>query len=285
MKGSSLVIPLLALSPLSLAQNATTIWDLIEDTTTCAGCNALLLALKGVAALGNDAFVATITGVCDLAGAEDPDVCAGAIGLEGPILAHDLREMTIPSHTSQAFCTTIFGLCPYAAVRPYTVDFPSAKPAKTRPAPSGQSPIQVVHFSDIHVDLQYETGANYNCTKNICCRPYTTADSPGHTQYPAGPNGNHQCDSPKTLENSLYTAIQQFAPKASFAMFTGDVVEGAVWLVNQTEVTSDLKDAYSDMASKLEMPVGFLDRPHCIGYPALISLPSARGKPPSPKIP
>jgi sphingomyelin phosphodiesterase len=220
---------LLALGTTSIdAQNASTIYALIEATTTCAGCNALLLALKGVAALGNDAFVSVITGVCILAGAEDPDVCAGAIGLEGPILAHDLREMAIPSATSVAFCTTIFGLCPYSAVRPYTVAFPSPKPAKTRPAPSGQTPIQVVHFSDIHVDLSYETGANYNCTKNICCRPYTAADAPGKTQYPAGPNGNHNCDSPLSLEQSLYAAIEQYAPKAAFALFTGDVVEGAV---------------------------------------------------------
>ncbi|KAK6429923.1 hypothetical protein LTR95_013926 [Oleoguttula sp. CCFEE 5521] len=255
MKHSAFSIVLFSLLSLCSAQNASTIYDLIEATTTCAGCSALLLALKGVAALGNDAFVSVITGVCILSGAEDPDVCAGAIGLEGPILAHDLRGMTIPSYTSTWFCTTIFGLCPLQAVRPYSVSFPTAKPAKTRPAPSGQSPIQIVHFSDIHVDLSYTVGANYNCTKNICCRPYTASDAPGKTQYPAGPNGNHQCDSPKTLEQSLYAAIGQVAPNATFALFTGDVVEGAVWLVNQAEVTGDLNDAYATMASKLGMPV------------------------------
>jgi hypothetical protein len=62
----------------------------------------------------------------------------------------------------------------------------TAKPTTSHPAPSGETPIQIVHISDIHVDLIYETGASYNCTKNICCRPYTAADAPGNNSYPAG---------------------------------------------------------------------------------------------------
>jgi hypothetical protein len=36
----------------------------IEDATTCAGCEALLIILKTVAALGNDDFVDVIVSVC-----------------------------------------------------------------------------------------------------------------------------------------------------------------------------------------------------------------------------
>jgi sphingomyelin phosphodiesterase len=141
---------------------------------------------------------------------------SGAIGLEGPILAHDLREMTVGTKTSQLFCLTIFGLCQWPAVdTSYTPSF-SAKPAKTRPTPSGKQPLKVVHISDIHVDLSYETGASYNCTKNICCRPYTPADAPGNTSYPAGPFGNAACDSPVTLEASLYSAVESLVPSRAF---------------------------------------------------------------------
>jgi len=93
--------------------------------------------------------------------------------------------MTVGTRTSELFCLTVFGLCDWPAVQPYTVEM-TAKPATSRPAVSGKTPIQVVHISDIHVDLSYETGASYNCTKNICCRPYTTADNVGVTDYPAG---------------------------------------------------------------------------------------------------
>ena len=156
--------------------------------------------------------------------------------------------MSVPSHTSQLFCITFFGLCPYPAVTPYTVPFPSPKPSTSRPAASGQAPIQVVHFSDIHVDQFYETGASYNCTKPICCRPYTSADAPGNNQYPAGPYGNTHCDAPVSLEESMYAAIKQIAPNAAFTLFTGDIVDHAVWLTNQTQNIKDINDAYTRMS-------------------------------------
>lgn len=60
--------------------------------------------------------------------------------------------MSIGSHTSTLFCNTFFGLCPFPAVTPHNVTFPSPKPATTRPAVSGQTPLQFIHISDIHVD-------------------------------------------------------------------------------------------------------------------------------------
>lgn len=126
----------------------------------------------------------------------------------------------------------------------------SAKPANaSRPESSGQTPLQIVHISDIHVDTNYTTGASYNCTKNICCRPYTAADEPGVTEYPAGEYGNTACDSPVTLEESLYAAIVDLVPNRTFTIFTGDVIEGDVWLTTDGEVTSNLNDAYGRMAT------------------------------------
>lgn len=220
----------------------------IEDLADCSACQALLLVLQALAHLGNDAFADVIIDVCEALGVEDDDVCAGAIGLDGPILAHDLRNMDIPSKTSELFCMTIFGLCQWPDVdTSYSVAM-SEKPANaTRPVSSGQTPIKVVHISDIHVDLNYTTGASYNCTKNICCRPYNADDEPDETNYPAGPYGNSECDSPLSLEESLYAAIQDLVPDRAFTIFTGDVVEGAVWLVTDEEVTNDLNDAYGRM--------------------------------------
>jgi len=218
----------------------------IEDAATCVACEALLLVLKVLAHTGNDNFVQVITGICIALKAEDADVCTGAIGLEGPILAHDLRQMTIGTRTSKLFCLTVFGLCQWPAVEPYTVPMPPKSPT-SRPSPSGKTPLKVVHISDIHIDLSYESGANYNCTKNICCRPYTSGDAPGNTDFPAGAYGEPTCDTPVTLEESLYSAIKTLVPNNSFTIFTGDVVEGAVWLVDKVEVTNDLNDAYTRM--------------------------------------
>jgi sphingomyelin phosphodiesterase len=184
-----------------------------------------------LADLGDSIFVSVITEVCILSKvnithgcvepninmmqAEDADVCQGTISAEGPILANDLRGLSVGSHTSQLFCGTIFGLCPVPAVTPNTIQFPQPKPNKSRPPPSGKTPIQVVHVSDTHVDLSYETGASWNCTKPICCRPYTSAEAPGNNAYPAGPYGEHTCDPPLSLEQSMINAIEALHPGAA----------------------------------------------------------------------
>jgi len=180
--------------------------------------------------------------------AQDDDVCSGAVGFEGPIMYSDIKAMSLGSHTSDLFCNTFFGLCDYPAVTPWSVPFPSAKPATSRPAVSGQTPLKIVHFSDIHVDPSYVPGANYNCTKPSCCRSYTTADSPGNNAFPAGLNGEPECDSPLSLEQSMFAAIKSVAPDAVMSLFTGDIVDHAVWLDNKTGNIAAINDAYSRMS-------------------------------------
>jgi len=45
----------------------------------------------------------------------------------------------------------------------------------------------------------------------------------------------------------MYAAINNIAPNAAFSIFTGDIVDHAVWLVNESQVTNDINDAYSRM--------------------------------------
>jgi sphingomyelin phosphodiesterase len=203
--------------------------------------------LKLVDEFGDSSFVNTMTEICQISRKEDKDVCAGAIAREGPIIADQIRAMSLSSKTSDNFCITFMGLCSYPAVDAFTVPFPSAKPAGGRPAPSGQVPIQIVHYSDIHVDPFYVPGSSTNCTKPICCRDYNAADSPGNNSFPAGPNGDHACDAPISLEASMYNAIKQVAPNAAFTMFTGDIVDHAVWNTTQAQNTIDINDAFNRM--------------------------------------
>jgi sphingomyelin phosphodiesterase len=181
-------------------------------------------------------------------------VCQGAIAEELPIIARDLRNMNIGSETSKKFCIAFFGLCPYPDIDQWNIPFTSAKPSGGRPAPSGQTPIQIVHFSDIHIDPMYVDGANANCTDPICCRSNSGQTTPANQQVAAGPNGDHKCDAPISLEESLYSAIKGSVPNAAFALFTGDIVDHAVWSTTVAQNTIDIQDAYTRMGS-LGMPV------------------------------
>lgn len=64
-------------------------------------------------------------------------------------------------------------------------------------------------------------------------RPYTDADEPGTSTTPAGPNGDHKCDTPVSLEVSMYQAIKEIVPDAAFSLFTGDIVDHAIWNTSQ----------------------------------------------------
>ncbi|KAF9467960.1 sphingomyelin phosphodiesterase [Collybia nuda] len=225
--------------------------DAIENAVDCGSCHALLVPLAGLALLGDSAFSSTITAVCKSLGVEDDDVCEGAIGQQGPILANNLRSISPFGQTATKLCDSVFGLCQPPAVNKFTVPFP--KPAPTNPktfVSTGKPPIQVVHFSDVHIDRQYAAGSDVNCTKPICCRNY--ADHTGPPSVAAGPMGAHNCDTSPSLAQSMLRAI---SANNAFSIFTGDVVEAAVWLVDRNEVTNDMSVFNNEMAELLGAPV------------------------------
>ncbi|KAJ5610285.1 hypothetical protein N7510_007004 [Penicillium lagena] len=223
----------------------TTIWDHFKQAVDCTGCQALLRGLKLVADFGETFMEDVLIGVCNTAGVEDADVCSGIIQNEGSAVHYTLLNLHIGSHTAITLCAGLIGLCQYPAVRPYNLSFPVPKQAKSRPEPSGQSSIKVVHFSDTHVDLSYEIGSNYDCSKPICCRAYIKEDAPGNTSNPCGPWGNLMCDPPHRLQESMMAAIAELNP--AFSIYTGDVPAHDIWSVTKAEALRDFNATYGSM--------------------------------------
>ncbi|CAI4210421.1 unnamed protein product [Parascedosporium putredinis] len=191
------------------------IWDKFKDGASCIGCESVIVLLKGLALLGDGLFVRTLQEICKLSKAEDDDVCEGAIGLEGPIIARAVRNIKISSQTSKLFCINFLGVCDYPATTPSRSPLPA-----TSPLP-------------------------------ICCRPYTASDAPGVSSSPAGPNGDHRCDTPVSLEESMYAAISELVPDAIFSICTGDIVDHTVWNTSKEFNTISITDSYARMARTL----------------------------------
>ncbi|KAF4511102.1 hypothetical protein G6O67_002932 [Ophiocordyceps sinensis] len=232
------------------------IWNGLKSGGGCAVCETVVTLMKGLAILGDGSLVSVVQALCNISNAQEADVCDGAIAREGPIIAKALRKMTVGSRASKELCTTLLGACAYPAVTPWDVPFPSPKPKRQRPPPSGKKPLKIVHYSDIHVDTSYMPGSSTDCKKPICCRPYTSADEPGKSTSPAGPYGNHKCDVPISLEQSMYEAINKVAPDAAFTIFTGDIVEHAVWNTTQSTNVDSIERAYSAMNKSLRLVYG-----------------------------
>lgn len=153
-----------------------------------------------------------------------------------------LKNLDVGSHTSKTLCSSLVGLCDFPEPREYDLKL-SPKPPKTRPPPSGQPPIRVAHISDTHIDLEYETGSNYDCSKPICCRAYTEEDAPGNTSSPCGPFGNPKCDPPVRLADSMIAAIEEINP--DFSIYTGDVVAHDLWDLNKADVLAEFNATYN----------------------------------------
>ena len=169
---------------LVLASGATSILDKIlaafEGAVDCGSCHALLVPLQALAFLGDSAFVDTFVALCrtlkvsttanyclsltnvQCMKLEDDDVCQGAIGEQGPIIAHDLRNILVSGQTGTMICDALFGLCQAPAVNPYVVPIPSAAPANPKVWKSShRKPFQVLHFSDVHIDRQYTVNSHH----------------------------------------------------------------------------------------------------------------------------
>ncbi|KAJ7679351.1 sphingomyelin phosphodiesterase [Mycena polygramma] len=224
----------------------------LQNTVDCPSCLALFTSLKPVAQSGDDALIIQLTGLCIQLGAASPDVCAGVVANAGPVLARDFRQINTTGPTAEKLCDALMGVCGSKTVTPFAVQFPKPPPAHPKVFKSrGRTPFRVVHLSDVHIDRQYTPGSEANCTKPICCRDF--ADSPAVPTLPAGPNGNSHCDSPVPLADSMLAAVESLKP--IFSIFTGDVADRAVWLINQSHVSADLHDFNAEMAAKLSAPI------------------------------
>ncbi|KAI5120091.1 hypothetical protein M0805_001247 [Coniferiporia weirii] len=221
---------------------------------SCAKCQALLLPLKRLATIGDDSFVSAMTRICKARKLQDPDICEGDVGAQGPIIAHSLRQISLSGRTSRLFCNTLFGLCDPEPVEPYDVSFPPralGAAQEEEKVSRGRTPFQVVHLSDVHIDQDYTVGSEANCTKYICCRDFAPDENERDIIDPALPYGNMRCDSPMKLATSMLQAVSELVPEARFTISTGDVVDHANWLLSQSTVVDELHNFHEQLISSL----------------------------------
>ncbi|CAH7686937.1 Metallo-dependent phosphatase-like protein [Phakopsora pachyrhizi] len=243
----------------------------IENLSTCASCKALLIPLISIAHLGDQKFYDTLVTFCTRLNIQDPQVCRGALGAQAPIIAHSLRSISISGQTATLFCTKTFGLCEEPPVRDWlgiplppfpikssstnNLNVSSRHQTNHHRRRSVKKPIQVIHLSDLHIDRQYSIGADANCNRNLCCRTDQPTSTPNVTQSPAGPYGNHNCDSPESLYVSMLRALEEYASEAAFVVHTGDMVDHAVWNSVRREVEDGIGQGHSQFTTHSNKPL------------------------------
>ncbi|CAB4255208.1 similar to Saccharomyces cerevisiae YDR452W PPN1 Vacuolar endopolyphosphatase with a role in phosphate metabolism [Maudiozyma barnettii] len=186
---------------------------------------------------------------------------------EGSNYADLLSQMDPTGYDGHLYC---YFRDSYNCPRPVTPNvtishlFPPKKAEHmTAPEPGTNGTFNVLHVSDLHIELDYTIGGEANCTDSLCCTPHSVNrhklegassfkglwDSYFNSYYnedfsfekgsevnvfngtswmPAASWGYYHCDSPERLINSSLNSIVDYATQKNvsfdFTIFTGDMI-------------------------------------------------------------
>ncbi|EGN94903.1 hypothetical protein SERLA73DRAFT_171272 [Serpula lacrymans var. lacrymans S7.3] len=199
---------------------------------SCARCQAALEVAKFLALAVPDQGPEFAVQLCEYFNYSSTcSVTYGKYAL-GPILTQVIASADVGGYDGQLLCSKDLGLCPAPWTSPLNLTGWFAKP-KPNPLPPPIQPsgerIKVLHISDFHLDAQYATGYEANCTSGSCCRENNfNVQSPNASIFPAPRFGAFLCDAPISLIVSALQAIPAVAGTAedplAFTLFTGDML-------------------------------------------------------------
>ncbi|KAG6007591.1 hypothetical protein E4U21_005789 [Claviceps maximensis] len=223
---------------------------------SCGSCQEMIRLVKGLVQNDDDFFIASAKSLCLSGNKYDKEFCDGAMEREAPLIASILRTIEIGTPSSMHFCASFFGVCDLPPVDEWNMKLPPIEICSGEyKAVSGEKPLQIIHYSDVHVDPLYKEGASTNCKKPICCRS-SEIHSINDTAHPAGPFGDHKCDTPMTLEKSMHEYIKKEFPNAAFALFTGDVVDHAAHNTSRDYNEDAIEHVYGTMHDYMDIVYG-----------------------------
>ncbi|OAA49477.1 Sphingomyelin phosphodiesterase [Metarhizium rileyi] len=232
--------------------------NMLSRLKNCDDCKNILSMAKELVKNDDKAIVAIARDLCMSSGKYDEQFCQGVAEVEGPPLTSIVKNLETDSAPTAQFCRSFVGLCDAPGIDHWSVEFASKKPSSpaNRNSFSNKKPIQVIHYSDIHIDPLYEVGSSTKCSKPSCCRSYYEEDKPGKTKHPAGPYGDHACDTPISLEKSMYDFIKKTFPNAAFSLFTGDIIDHGIWNTSQPYNENLIKHSYETMTGGVDLVYG-----------------------------
>ncbi|KAG6044204.1 hypothetical protein E4U39_003595 [Claviceps sp. Clav50 group G5] len=222
----------------------------------CDECQTLIGAVKSLIKEDENFLINQAKESCVDNSKYDIDFCIGAVEREGPIVASVLKTMDAESPASLRFCSSLFRVCESPPVDEWAVSLPPLNDCSgERKSISGKKPLQIVHYSDVHLDPLYSEGASTQCQRPSCCR---TSDKVSKEKplHGAGRFGDHNCDTPMTLERSMHEFIKKKFPSAAFAMFTGDIVDHGVHNTSINYNRDLIEQAYHRMHDYMDIVYG-----------------------------
>lgn len=115
--------------------------------------------------------------------------------------------------------------------------------------------LEIIQFTDIHLDLDYTIGAKVDCADVLCCRKDSGMAVEG--ERAAGPFGAVGfCDIPVSVLEKMSKKINELQPDTLF--WTGDVAPHDMWNYSQDYVETYQKYLYDHMKTHVGQYKTFL---------------------------
>ncbi|ANB13291.1 hypothetical protein AWJ20_1575 [Sugiyamaella lignohabitans] len=224
-----------------ISQAVKQVENIIESTTFSSNCTKCLAGLevgKFLALTYPDIVPDILTELCTKEKYSTFDPCDVAFGkysttegTSGSDITNVLQLIDAAGLDGEYICYyQLNGACPLPETPKFDLSswWPEKPTNLTLPTPSNET-FNVIHVSDLHVQLTYQVGSEANCSQYMCCTSHNyNEDAPNGTVLePAGTWGGYYCDVPPVLlDNSLQT-IGNLSSNFSFefAIFTGDMVD------------------------------------------------------------
>lgn len=127
-----------------------------------------------------------------------PRVCEGFVNLNADIFVYIIDRR--PNLTSEVICGLLLQdqYCKYKKTKDldWTIEIKEKNAKQSSPNCPSRKTKTCVQITDPHLDLNYRTGAESECTEPTCCRFDQEADANKTDSVPAGPWGSYNCDTP-----------------------------------------------------------------------------------------
>uniref|UniRef100_A0AC34QIM1 Sphingomyelin phosphodiesterase n=2 Tax=Panagrolaimus sp. JU765 TaxID=591449 RepID=A0AC34QIM1_9BILA len=199
--------------------------------TTCELIVEVAHDLLGDDAL-DDCIVDFANYVCAALHIEDHFVCKGMTSNFKETFIYVLKTLIVEP---KEICGLLVQDCdggfnPYNAT--WFLPTPGVKPPHKDPPPipQGKPTLRVLHLSDLHVDNDYQIGAEAKCGEPLCCRPPNDGNEAKDVKTPAGKWGTiAECDSPYWLLTDMLQHIAATHKDIDYVIVSGDLESHADW--------------------------------------------------------
>ncbi|KAF4523738.1 hypothetical protein B566_EDAN013855 [Ephemera danica] len=186
--------------------------------------------------LSRDELVNRTTQLCYTTGIAAEHICYGTIDSYADMFIWmvDEKNRTGDPVVASDFCGfAMYPDCPLEGpeyVWTLDLDFMGPKPLYQvpQPPPEGSPTLQIVQFTDVHVDPNYVPGGDAECGEPTCCR--FDQGAPDNSSGAAGYWGDYRdCDLPLHTYSNLVQQAAASYPETAYVIFTGDIPDHGVW--------------------------------------------------------